>query len=164
MIRPIRRRHILAAVATVAIAAGAFALPGAGHSCRYNGALPDSSPGCTPGALNPDVTQDTIAQTICVSGWTATVRPPTSYTDSLKRQQMAAYGAAGTPADYEEDHRVPLAVGGAPTDPRNLWPEPLAAAKLKDQVEVRTQRAICDATTTLADGRAIFLRGTWGSR
>jgi hypothetical protein len=44
--------------------------------------LPDSS--CTPGAYNPDVTQSTIHSTICVSGWTATARPP--YTNPLKAQ------------------------------------------------------------------------------
>jgi len=34
-------------------------------------------------ALNPAVTQDTVATTICRSGWTKTVRPPASYTDCL---------------------------------------------------------------------------------
>jgi hypothetical protein len=45
-------------------------------SCAARGALPD--PACTPGALNPDVTPATIGATICMSGWTATVRPPTT--------------------------------------------------------------------------------------
>ena len=38
------------------------------------GDLPD--PVDTPGAINPKVTQDNIHQTICVQGWTKTVRPP----------------------------------------------------------------------------------------
>src|SRR4051794_16847852 len=42
----------------------------------------------TPGVLNPDVTQATIATTICVHGWTRTVRPPSSYTGDLKLRQM----------------------------------------------------------------------------
>jgi hypothetical protein len=37
-------------------------------------ALPDRTR--TPGALNPKVTQATIGTTICVRGWTQTVRPP----------------------------------------------------------------------------------------
>src|ERR1700686_2489678 len=45
-------------------------------------------------ALNPAVTQATIATTICVSGWTATVRPPSSYTSSLKIEQLAAFAYA----------------------------------------------------------------------
>ncbi len=49
-------------------------------------ALPD--PAKTPGALNPEVTQATIGTTICVRGWTQTVRPPQAYTLALKRQQI----------------------------------------------------------------------------
>jgi len=45
--------------------------------------------GITYCVLNPAVTQSTIDQTICVSGWTATVRPPESNTESLKRKQIA---------------------------------------------------------------------------
>src|SRR3989442_11910403 len=45
------------------------------------------------------------SQTICVPGWTKTVRPPVTYTDSLKRKQMTERHLPGKPADYEEDHR-----------------------------------------------------------
>jgi hypothetical protein len=65
--------------------------------------LPD--PHCTPGAVNPAVTQATIGSTICRSGYKATIRPPVSVTDRLKREQIAAYGDADTRSrDYEEDH------------------------------------------------------------
>jgi hypothetical protein len=88
-------------------------------------ALPD--PARTPGALNPEVTQETIGATICVRGWTRTVRPPQQYTHALKRQQIREFGYADRKlGDYEEDHLVPLGLGGAPYDPRNLWPEPHA--------------------------------------
>src|SRR5215471_19094461 len=87
--------------------------------------LPLPDPSCTPGSYNPNVTQSTIGSTICMSGWTATVRPPTSYTNALKVQGIADYGYSDTNvSDYEEDHLVPLELGGAPRDPRNLWPEP----------------------------------------
>src|SRR5256885_9038407 len=73
---------------------------------------------CTPGVFNPDVTQSTIGSTICVSGWTATIRPPSSYTTNLKNQQKIIYGEADIPnSDLEEDHLVPLELGGAPRDP-----------------------------------------------
>src|SRR5205807_8666163 len=49
----------------------------------------------TPGARNPSVTQATIRRTICVRGWTRTVRPPTSYTNGLKLKQMPAYHERG---------------------------------------------------------------------
>lgn len=37
-----------------------------------------------PGAVNPAVTQANIQRTICVPGWTRTVRPPVPYTNALK--------------------------------------------------------------------------------
>ena len=118
--------------------------------------LPDAS--CQPGAYNPDVTQSTIGSTICVSGWTSTVRPPTSYTNPLKVQQIAQYGYADTStADYEEDHLVPLELGGAPRDPRNLWPEPRygnETAGNKDTVENRLKTAVCAHKVTLAAARS----------
>src|SRR2546421_8893359 len=58
--------------------------------CQARGLLPD--PTCTPGATNPAVTQDTIASTICVKGWTATVRPPVSVTTQIKIEREIAYG------------------------------------------------------------------------
>lgn len=62
---------------------------------------------------------------------TATVRHPTSYTNPLKAQGIIDYGYSDTNmADYEEDHRVPLELGGAPRDPRNLWPEPYSGSQL----------------------------------
>jgi hypothetical protein len=58
----------------------------------------------TPGVLNPDVRQETIGETICVSGWTRTIRPPTEYTSSLKIEQMREYGHGGVASGYQEDH------------------------------------------------------------
>ncbi len=95
-------------------------------SCHYRGhgiyAEPD--PRCTPGALNPQVNQGTIHETICVRGWTATVRPPESVTEPEKRAAMAAYGNDTSLRSVEFDHAVALELGGAPNDPRNMWPEP----------------------------------------
>ena len=48
----------------------------------------------TPGVVNPDVTQATIATTICRRGWTRTIRPPVSYTNDLKRRGLRAVRAA----------------------------------------------------------------------
>ena len=74
----------------------------------------------TPGVVNPDVTQASITETICRSGWTRTIRPPVEYTNELKLEQMKAYRRAGAPSDYQEDHLISLELGGHPTDPRNL--------------------------------------------
>src|SRR5579871_5398178 len=88
--------------------------------CTIHGVLPDHN--CTPGTIDSTVTQSTIAQTICKSGYTTTVRPPVSYTNELKKQQIEEYGYTDlNPRDYEEDHLISLELGGSPTDPKNLW-------------------------------------------
>jgi hypothetical protein len=135
-------RSVTTLCATVVLAAGAVGFVGGGvaHAATCSTAhlpLPDSS--CTPGSYNSDVTQSTIHSTICVSGWTSTVRPPTSYTNPLKVQGIADYGYSDANlADYEEDHLVPLELGGSPRDHGNLWPEPHYGTKTaytKDGVE-----------------------------
>jgi len=124
--------------------------------------LPDSA--CTPGSYNPDVTQSTIHSTICVSGWTSTVRPPTTYTNPLKAQGIIDYGYSDTNmSDYEEDHLVPLELGGAPRDPGNLWPEPHYGTKTaytKDGVETKLKNAVCAGTITLSSARSA-IRSNW---
>jgi len=75
-----------------------------------------------PGVFSTDVTQANISVTICVSGWTATVRPPTSYTQALKRTMLTRAGLdPNTAIAYELDHFVPLAIGGHPRSEDNLW-------------------------------------------
>ena len=107
-------------------------------------------PTCTPGALNPAVTQATIDRTICVEGWTSTVRPPESITEPEKSASMASYGDTGSLGDYEYDHFVPLELGGATNDPPNLWPEPGATPNPKDAVENELRQQVCDGQITLA--------------
>ena len=109
-----------------------------------------ASPTRTPGVLNPDVTQATIGATICVRGWTRTVRPPASYTSALKVRQMAEYGEAGSPSAYQEDHLISLELGGDPTDPRNLWPEPYPRASEVDRIENELNAKVCSGALSLA--------------
>jgi hypothetical protein len=123
----------------------------------------EPDPTLTPGAFNPGVTQATIHSTICVSGWTATIRPPSSYTNKLKAQQIVQYGYADkSPSSYEEDHLISLQLGGAPTDPRNLWPEPYtislsngqpAGARTKDVFETALKKKVCAGTMTLVEAQ-----------
>lgn len=118
--------------------------------------LPDAA--ATPGAINPNVTQENIATTICVSGWTKTIRPPASYTNKLKAAQLAAgpYQSTAAMRDYEEDHLISLEIGGDPRDPRNLWPQHWTAphgAHQKDQLENFLHRAVCAGKITLADAQ-----------
>ena len=114
--------------------------------------LPD--PKITPGRLNPSVRQSTIKKTICKSGWTKTIRPPIGYTNALKIQQMVLYEETGSPSEYEEDHFIPLELGGAPTNPENLWPEPHSQSKLSDPLETQLKRKVCKHLMTLKKARA----------
>lgn len=115
-------------------------------SCHAIGRGGDTRPDprCTPGALNPAVTQRAIDRTICVRGWAETVRPPEWVTEAEKRASLAAYGDRGPARGYEYDHLVPLELGGAPNDPRNLWPQPGASPNRKDEIESRLRRAVCE--------------------
>ena len=107
----------------------------------------------TPGVLNPDVTQGNIQATICVTGWTRTIRPPTSYTNELKRKQMREYGVGGSMSDYQEDHLISLSLGGHPTDPRNLWPEPNPRAVDVDTIEHELNDKVCSGELSLAEAQ-----------
>jgi hypothetical protein len=112
-----------------------------------------ASPVMTPGSLNPDVSQETIGRTICVRGWTATVRPPTEYTNMLKARQMPLYGESGSPSDYQEDHLISLELGGNPTDPKNLWPEPYPRASDVDRIENQLNDKVCSGELTLTEAQ-----------
>ena len=107
----------------------------------------------TPGVLNPDVTEATIGSTICKRGWTRTIRPPASYTNDLKLRQMREYERAGSPHVYQEDHLISLELGGDPTDPRNLWPEPYPRAAQMDQVENELNADVCSGKLSLAEAQ-----------
>ncbi len=116
--------------------------------------LPDRS--ANPGAINPDVTQQNMATTIFVSGFTKTIRPSVAFTNALKRQQAIEYGY---PPDFdlsllEEDHIVPLEAGGAPHDPANLWPQLRTGewgARVKDLTENAANAALRTGAYTLKE-------------
>jgi len=119
----------------------------------------------TPGVLNASVTQANISTTVCKSGWTATIRPTVTYTNKLKDTQLkttyAAYTKMWGPSasGYEEDHLISLQLGGNPSDPKNLWPQPYAGngARKKDVVETALKRLVCAGTIKLADAQKAIL-------
>jgi hypothetical protein len=117
-----------------------------------NGTLPD--PLCTPGAVDPHVTQATIGATICRrGGHTSTVRPPASVTGTEKKSALRAYNDTAPSSGYEPDHLVPLELGGSPNNPRNLWPEPGAAPNPKDKLETALHDLACSHRMTLTDAQ-----------
>jgi hypothetical protein len=50
---------------------------------------------------------------------------------------MRDYGRSGSLSAFQEDHLISLELGGHPTDPRNLWPQPYPRATDVDQEENR---------------------------
>lgn len=138
--------------------------------CVSSGGLPD--PFCTPGYMNPDVNDKNIDQTICVSGYSATVRPSVSVTNPLKADSMAAYNihpVAQHMKEYEGDHFIPIEDGGCPgpnqcgTDFRkNFWPESWTGpnnAHDKDKVENLIHQELCAHKITL--DRVIPIMNHW---
>jgi len=122
--------------------------------------LPISS--VTPGATNPAVNQSNIASTICTSGYTKTIRPTSSYTTALKIKQLAGtysrYGSTKTSL-VEEDHLIPLEIGGSPKSVENLWAQlwdGAWGARKKDQLENKINSMVCSRAMTLAAAQAIF--------
>ena len=104
--------------------------------------------------LNPAVTQETISVTVCVPGWTKTVRPRFKVTNAIKLAKLRELGL--TEADrsrFELDHIIPLALGGAPDDLRNFQLEPWGEAEEKDAIEACLVRAVCAGKITLDEAR-----------
>jgi hypothetical protein len=128
------------------------------------------NPSVTPGSINPNVTQDNLTTTVCLRGWTATVRPPSAYTSALKLVQIVEYAYTDrSPSHYQEDHLAPLEIGGAPRDPRNLWLQPnevelsdgtSVGSGAKDGLEDYLYSAVCAGAMPLADAQRL-IAGDW---
>ena len=137
--------------------------PSGGEAVQAHVGPPDiyPDPARTPGAINTEITQENIRETICNPRWsTKSIRPEESYTHRLKVEQIGEYGYPDSRLrDYEEDHFIPLELGGSPTDPKNLWPEPFATsiadggAHAKDKVENYLHAEVCSGSLTLDQAR-----------
>jgi len=113
-----------------------------------------AAPSLADPALNPAVTQATIAETICAPGYTYTVRPSWYESAKLKLQLLTARGEAWISAPkYQLDHIIPLCLGGSPTDPSNLQLEPIDEAYRKDRVEIQAMRCVCVGKVTLSEAQ-----------
>jgi hypothetical protein len=150
---------ILAAAAALVTTPAPYVAPDGRNEAQLIAAhvLPDRA---HPGVINPAVTPATIGSTICVHGWTATVRPSTSFTDKLRNAQTPA---GHKPLEGELDHRLSIEDGGAPADPANLWWMIYAdryGARVKDVLETKLARAVCKGTLSLDEARAALM-GNW---
>ena len=109
------------------------------------------------GVISADVTEATIKTTICVAGWTAKVRPSTSYTQGVKQKLLRDAGLPQTESlKYELDHFVPLALGGHPRSIDNLWLQSWDgpwSARSKDRLERSLQSMVCSGKLALRTAR-----------
>lgn len=126
-----------------------------GNAVPLSQAMPN--PQISPGRINGEITQDNIDDTICRrGGYTRSVRPPEDYTYKLKREQIRQYGYSDRSLhDYEEDHVVPLELGGSPSSPQNLWPQPHNVeggwgSFAKDKLENTLHELVCSHKISLA--------------
>ena len=102
-------------------------------------------PALTPGEVLP-VTKETI----CVSGYSKTVRHTTS---AMKMKVRLQYGIKRSESGkYVLDHLVPLQLAGRDSV-SNLWPQEKEEAKRKDFVENWLKRQACSGKISLKDAQ-----------
>ena len=89
-----------------------------------------------------------------------------SVTEAIKAKSLTAYGLPPAAiATTELDHFLPLELGGAPADPKNLWAEPNYATphptsfdhNPKDPIEFTLHNAVCSGKATLAAAQNAIL-------
>jgi hypothetical protein len=118
--------------------------------CQSRHGLPD--PTCTPGAVGTTKIKD-----ICEGGSTKRWRPAVTYTNRLKREGLNRYGFVDRSLSaYEEDHLIPLELGGDGYAAENLWPEPhggIYGSKGKDRVENWLHRQVCSGAMTVEEAQ-----------
>jgi hypothetical protein len=107
-----------------------------------------------PGQSYHAVTQATLNQTVCVKGWTATVRPPSSYTSALKRWLLKDRQLPGTVSSYQLDHMESASSSVAlPYSTQNLFMQPIAQAHVDDAKENAWHVDLCAGRLTLKQAR-----------
>jgi hypothetical protein len=70
------------------------------------------------------------------------------------RTLRVLYGETGSPSEYEEDHFIPLELGGAPKNPKNLWPGAALTVDTVRPLETQLKRRVCKGVMKLKKARA----------
>lgn len=116
-----------------------------------------ASSACDRGVSNPEVTQETVGQTICVPGYAKAVRPPTNFTNRVKQVLLKrADRDQAELSKYKLDYIVPLALGGHPRKLENFalkLRDGASGAKRKNRIEAKLQCLVCSDQMTLADAQ-----------
>lgn len=132
------------------VAATAGAARGYDRSGLHGWTLPDL-------AATPGVVVLHEAEKVCAVHWGKDVR---HVTQTMKRRVCVHYGAGACPGPrWELDHLVSRELGGA-DDERNLWPQPIREARIKDRLENWLHRQVCAGRLTLAAAQRC-IRDDW---
>lgn len=117
------------------------------------GAAAAAEPALTPGAIDPALTRARV----CASEFrTASAR---HVPGALRRAVFAAYGMSphAPPCPCELDHLIPIELGGANVF-ANLWPQPLAEARMKNKLEGILHRLVCTGALDLRAAQEEIVR------
>ncbi len=105
--------------------------------------------------LTPGVARHLSVHEICSTKWGHDRRHVTT---AMKQEVANRYGVPWSKhADYEFDHLIPRELGGA-DDVNNLWPQPWADARKKDQLETRLHVLVCSGQLPLEQAQASIRR------
>jgi hypothetical protein len=138
-----------------------------GHSGGMS--LPDRR--VTPGAVDPNAVADLsgkphmvagVERNICAHDFrTGPIRGAIRNFAGLKKRACAEYGVRKCDASVEGDHLISIEVGGCPDCLTNIWPQPMAEARIKDhQVEDVLPKLVCAGKMTLAEAQKC-IAGDW---
>lgn len=151
---------IISSLTLLILTAGSNKDASAQQTCHSINGLPDQQ--CTPGIRDDKINQNNIDETICNThysekgSYSKTVRPPTSWTNKQKLISMKEYGVKGNPSKYEYDHLISIALGGAPRDTSNIWPQKSFSEPnsiQKDNLEKFLYHQVCNHKMNLTDAQ-----------
>lgn len=120
-------------------------------------------------ALTPGAVVSVDVATVCSPGYASSQRPRGTYWRRLRDKTYSSYRIPRGERSYLDsggrrhlkyviDHLIPLELGGAPDDLRNLWPEPILLSKRKDAVENELHWLVCNGRMTLVDAQRSIAR------
>ncbi len=104
--------------------------------------------------MTPGVRQDTLSQTVCVSGYTHRMRAASAWLRHLKLYLLHERGETVADAHrYQLDHAMPLILGGSSIEPGNYRLQPIGEAMAKDRVERHLGCLVCSGQVSLEQAR-----------
>lgn len=107
--------------------------------------------------LNKSVREETLPETICMRGYTRTIRPPAHVTNTIKYEMLRKNGySISAMHDFILDHKIPLSLGGAPNDLRNFMLQTEDESRDKDRVELCLAKTVCSGQISLDEAQKVI--------